>query len=46
MSARDELATVINKALGEVTGIYDTSDEEDLELADAILAAGYRKGPR
>lgn len=40
---RDELGQVINKALGDVTGIYDTSENEDQRLADAILAAGYRK---
>lgn len=39
MSDRDELADVI------VTGIFDTSDAENLGLADAILAAGYRKPP-
>lgn len=43
---RDELAKVIGKALGDVTGIYDTSDDEDRGLADAILAAGYTKDPR
>lgn len=41
--ARDELAQAINKALGDVTGIYDTSENEDRRLADAILRAGYRK---
>lgn len=40
---RDELAKVINKALGDVTGIYDTSESEDKELASVMLAAGYRK---
>jgi hypothetical protein len=39
----DELAEVINRALGDVTGIFDTSDDENRELATAILAAGYRK---
>lgn len=43
MSMREDLAQIIHKALGDVTGIYDTSDEEDLGIADAILAAGYGK---
>lgn len=37
----DVLAGVISKALGEVTGIYDTTDAEDKALADAIIAAGF-----
>ena len=41
MTTRDELAGIISKALGEITGIFDTSDAEDLELADAIIAAGF-----
>ena len=41
MSDRDELAKVIQKALGDVTGIFDTSEAEDLGIADAILAAGF-----
>ena len=41
--SRDELAAVISKALGDVTGIFDTTDSENRALADAILAAGYRK---
>lgn len=40
---RGELAKVLSNALGTVTGIYDTSDAEDREIADAILAAGYRR---
>jgi hypothetical protein len=43
VSEREELAAVISKALGEVTGIYDTSDTEDLGIADMILAAGWVK---
>jgi hypothetical protein len=43
MNARDELAKIVHKALGDVTGIHDTSDKEDREIADAILAAGYSK---
>lgn len=43
MSARNELARIVSEALGNVTGIYDTTDDEDREIADAILAAGYRK---
>jgi hypothetical protein len=45
MSDRDELAAIIDKALGDVTGIFDTSDAENSGLADAILAAGYGKEP-
>jgi hypothetical protein len=41
--SRDELAKIVHKALGDVTGIHDTSDKEDREIADAILAAGYSK---
>lgn len=40
---RDELAEVIHNALGDVTGIYDTSENEDQRLAAVILAKGYRK---
>ena len=43
MSAREELAELVGKTLGEVAGIYDTSTAEDRELADALLAAGYSK---
>ena len=43
MNEREELASVISRALGVVTGIFDTTDAEDQELADAIIAAGYRK---
>ncbi|MEZ2373092.1 hypothetical protein [Arthrobacter sp. RCC_34] len=42
MAERDELSQVVRQALSEVTGIYDTSEAEDLGLADAVLAAGYR----
>jgi len=37
----DQLAGIISKALGDVTGIYDTTDAEDKALADAIIAAGF-----
>jgi len=37
----DVLAGIISKALGDVTGIYDTTDAEDKAIADAILAAGF-----
>jgi hypothetical protein len=45
LSARDELGRIVSDALGSVTGIYDTTDDEDREIADAILAAGYEKRP-
>lgn len=41
--SRKELAKAIQKALGDVSGIYDTSEVEDRQLADAIIAAGYTK---
>jgi len=41
MSAREGLAEVVSTALGDVVGIWDTSHREDLEIADAIMAAGY-----
>ena len=43
MNARDELAEVVSQALADVTGIFDTSTEEDKGMADHILAAGYSK---
>ena len=39
----DAIADAIAGTLGEVAGIFDTSIDEDLKMADAILAAGYRK---
>lgn len=42
-SAQDALADVIQKALADVTGIYDTSRDEDLALAEVLLSAGYGK---
>lgn len=41
MSGREGLARTIALALADVAGIYDTTDDEDLAMADAILAAGY-----
>jgi hypothetical protein len=41
MSARDELAAVIVEAYGESPD--ECPCEQDLDVADAILAAGYRK---
>lgn len=41
MADREQLAKVIGKALGDVTGIFDTTESEDLALADAVLAAGF-----
>ena len=37
----DVLAGIISKALGDVTGIYDTTDTEDKAIAETILAAGF-----
>jgi hypothetical protein len=42
MSARDELAKVVYKARW-VDGIKDVGLTTDSAIADAILAAGYRK---
>jgi len=42
MSERDELAKVIVAAYGEDPE-EDCPCTQDLEVADAILAAGYRK---
>ncbi len=42
MSERDELAAVIVTAYGEDAEV-ECPCEQDLEVADAILAAGYRK---
>lgn len=43
MSARDDLALIVSEALENVTGIYDTTDDEDCKISDVILAAGYLK---
>ena len=41
MSARDELASVIVEAYGENPDMCPC--EQDMDAADAVLAAGYRK---
>lgn len=43
---REELARTVAIALCDVAGIYETSEQEDREIADAVLAAGYRKSPK
>ena len=40
---RDELSYCISAALGSVCGIYDTTEDEDREMAALLIDNGYRK---